>query len=83
MTRLLACLALIGLAGPAAACLNDVELSSHEREFRSQYNGPGNPSPAPGPNSAGEPSTGLLIGGGAALLSVAIALTLTGTRSRS
>jgi hypothetical protein len=39
MRRPLALLALVlaGLAGPAAACINDDELPSHEREFRSQY----------------------------------------------
>lgn len=38
MRALIACLAVTAAAGPAAACLNDAELPSHEREFRSQYN---------------------------------------------
>jgi hypothetical protein len=38
MRRLLLCLALVLSAAPAAACINDGELPSHEREFRSQYN---------------------------------------------
>jgi hypothetical protein len=38
MRRLLVCLALaLFAAGPVAACINDSELPSHEREFRSQY----------------------------------------------
>jgi hypothetical protein len=37
MLRLLACLVLAWFACPATACINDVELPNHEREFRSQY----------------------------------------------
>src|SRR5438105_474007 len=33
MRRLLACLALVALAGPALACVNDMELPAEEREF--------------------------------------------------
>jgi hypothetical protein len=29
--------AALALSGPALACINDTELISHEREFRSQY----------------------------------------------
>jgi len=36
---LLLCVVFVGLCGPAVACLNDNETSSHEREFRSQYGG--------------------------------------------
>lgn len=36
---LLLCVVLVGLCGPAVACLNDNETSTHEREFRSQYGG--------------------------------------------
>jgi hypothetical protein len=35
--RLLTIAALVALAGPAAACINDSELPGHEREFRSSY----------------------------------------------
>jgi len=50
MRGLIAGLIVAAAAGPAAACLNDVELPSHEREFRSQYRGdaPAPPSPSPG-----------------------------------
>jgi len=42
MRRLLLCLALaLSAAAPAAACVNDGELSGREREFRSQYNNNG------------------------------------------
>lgn len=37
MRHLFAALALLALAGPAVACINDTELINHEREFRSQY----------------------------------------------
>ena len=37
MLRLLACLAVACCVGPASACINEVELPGHEREFRSQY----------------------------------------------
>lgn len=40
-----ALVAVAGTAGPAAACLNDIELQSHEREFRSQYGRPADPPP--------------------------------------
>ena len=78
MARLLLSLAIIGFARPAAACINDVELPSHEREFRSQYNlASALPTDAKAP-----PSNGPLIGGGSALLSAAVVMTLTGRRSR-
>jgi hypothetical protein len=37
MRGLIAGLGVALAAGPVAACLNDSELPSHEREFRSQY----------------------------------------------
>ncbi len=40
-------LVLAGLASPALACMNDVESSQHEREFRSQYGEPMTQAPAP------------------------------------
>jgi LPXTG-motif cell wall-anchored protein len=81
MRLLLACLTVVGLAGPAAACINDSELPSHEREFRSQYRGPAKP-PAPPPQPTGPSNPSLLLAAGAALLSGAVALSLTGRRSR-
>jgi hypothetical protein len=82
MPRLIvACLAVVAAAGPAAACINDVELPAHEREFRSQYHGPAaTPSSSP-PKPTGQPSTGLLVGTGAVLLAGAVALALSGRRA--
>lgn len=37
MRRLLAAAVLAAAATPAVACINDSELSGHEREFRSSY----------------------------------------------
>ena len=37
MRHLLAFATVLALSGPALACINDTELISHEREFRSQY----------------------------------------------
>ena len=64
MCRVLACLVLAGLAGPAAACINDIELPAHEREFRSQY--PASPPPSSGPTNP--PPYPLLMGAGGVLL---------------
>ncbi len=72
MKRLLVCLALAIFAGPAAACINDAELPTHEREFRSSYKS----SPAPTPAST-MPS--LMGWAGAALLVGAAAVAYRGT----
>ncbi|MBO0700126.1 MAG: hypothetical protein J2P46_17130 [Zavarzinella sp.] len=37
MRHLFSLAAVLALSGPALACVNDTELRSHEREFRSQY----------------------------------------------
>ena len=37
MRHLISLAAVLALSGPALACINDTELISHEREFRSQY----------------------------------------------
>jgi hypothetical protein len=37
MRFLLSAVAMVGLSGPLFACINDTELRSHEREFKSQY----------------------------------------------
>ena len=50
MKHLLVCLALVALAAPAAACINDAALPAHEREFRSQYRAAPAPAPAPAPS---------------------------------
>lgn len=71
---LLAC-ALFGLVGPASACLNDEELDSDEREFRSQYQHQQwagvEPAEVPTPLPA---RAELLLGGGAMLAVGAFAL---------
>jgi len=82
MNRLFACLALAVLAAPAAACLNDIELPNHEREFRSQYNRSAPPPSAPATESADPGSFPLLFGGGTVLLIGAVGLTATGGRKR-
>jgi hypothetical protein len=64
MRRIFALLALTAFAGPAAACINDNELKSYEREFRSQYQGGGPPEPA------SEPVSPYVAGGAGGLLLV-------------
>lgn len=82
MSRLLACAVLALATSPVAACINDVELPAHEREFRSQYNNPTPPAPAAvSPTPSQGPSNAVLIGGGAALLVAAGAVTLFGRRA--
>ncbi len=83
MRHFLGVFALLGIASPAFACLNDAELLIHEREFRSQYQEtPGQPPPASiGPNHV--TSNPVLFGGGAALLFGAFALTFYNRRVRS
>jgi hypothetical protein len=60
-----------GLAGSATACINDRELPSHEREFRSSYLfASSNTPPSPGPTGVivGPVSRDALVVGGAVLL---------------
>jgi hypothetical protein len=78
MSRLLAGVLLLAAAGPAGACINDVELPSHEREFRSQYGGPVAP---PSPEPAGRAGVALLAGAGAVMLVAGFALALGGRRA--
>jgi hypothetical protein len=80
MHRLVVCLALALFANPAHACLNDIELPAHEREFRSSYRGPPAPPPTP---PVYPPSNQLLFAGGAVFLVGALALALVGRRVRS
>ncbi len=78
---LLTCIVLSALAGNSPACINDVELPQHEREFRSQYQTEVFDSPPPVPPSALR-TTGLFVGGGV-LLTAAVALTLFGGKARN
>jgi hypothetical protein len=58
------CVVLAALASPAAACINDIESPSHEREFRSRY---GNGT-APSAPSGYPPTIPFLLSAGAGLL---------------
>ena len=80
MLRLLACLVLAWSACPAVACIWDVELPGHEREFRSQYRG--QPTPPPAVETPEAPSHPLLFGGGGILLIGAFGLVVVGRRAR-
>jgi hypothetical protein len=82
MRGLLACLVIAGFAGPAGACLNDIELPLHEREFRSQYrsNQPAQPTPAAEPSRS--PGNPLLYGAGGFLVLGAAALASMGRAAR-
>ena len=70
------------IAGPASGCINDVELPTHEREFRSQYTrtGPTRSTPAATPYPARH---WLLIGSGSTLLACGLAVALLGGRARA
>jgi hypothetical protein len=84
MSRLLTCLVLVFGAAPATACINDVELPNHEREFRSQYrSGPADPQPVASPEPTGRPSARLLMGTGAVLLAAAAAVVVVRNRSEN
>ncbi len=82
MHRLLACLLLVGLAGPAAACINDLELPAHEREFRSDYRGPASPPPVPSTDASSPSGNLLLTAMGTALLAGAIVVGWTGGKRK-
>lgn len=84
MRRVLAFLLVAGLAGPAGACINDVELPSHEREFRSSYmvassNAPPKPTQMSGRRLRGE----LFVVGAAALLCGIVMASKGGNRAGS
>jgi hypothetical protein len=80
MRRLLACLALLVLtAAPAAACINDGELPSHEREFRYQYRERTAP-PSYSPARWLSPGAQMLIGSGLVLMTGAVVVVLNGRR---
>jgi len=83
MRQLLASLLAIAFTTPVIACINDVELPNHEREFRSQYNNVVSQPPAPPPAEASpSPSNQALMGVGGALLLGTVVLTLNGVRAR-
>jgi hypothetical protein len=66
MFRLQGGLLLVALLSmPASACINDKELPSHEREFRSQYTRQAYPTPKVKVSAIQSP---LWLAGGAALL---------------
>ena len=72
---------LVGLGGRAGACINDSELDSQEREFRSQY---GNLVAAPLQVEDLRPvQHDLLFGGGAVLLVGAFGLAVMRDRARA
>jgi hypothetical protein len=80
-----ALLILVGIAAPAAACINDSELPNHEREFRSNYGEPTSPTPPPPKplDLARFPSHPMLLGTGTALLTGAFLVTANGRRVRT
>jgi hypothetical protein len=83
MRLLLVCLAIVGLACPALACINDIELPTHEREFRSQYSKPASQPPTPSGDPSGPSGYLLLMSVGGALLTGAVGLAAMGGRPRS
>ena len=86
MRGALALILCVGFAVPAFACLNDRELPSHEREFRSDYGDPASPVPPPPPNLgdfAVNPSESMWLGAGAALVTGAFFVSVNGRRARS
>ena len=80
MRGLIAGLAVAAAAGPATACLNDVELPSHEREFRAQYRGDA-PPPPPSSSPVGTFLHTALYSSGAVLLVGAVGLAVTRRRA--
>jgi hypothetical protein len=75
--RLITLAALVAVAAPAVACINDSELPGHEREFRSSYQQSDYRPPAP-PTESKQP----YVLGGAGLVLAALGVGLT-YRSRA
>ena len=68
------------LAGPLLACINDTELKSHDREFRSQYQDTQYQPPTARPASSAAP----YVAGGAGILMAAAGIVgLVRVRSRA
>lgn len=82
MRRLFLTLASIAIATPAFACINDVEVKNHEREFRSQYRESGYTPPDMENNQASN-KTPMYIGGVGAALAAAGSLMVFKRRSPS
>lgn len=82
MRRLLLVLALLLAVPPARACINDRELPSHEREFRSQYGLPV-VDEWESPSTNGRTVLDVLRWSGTAALMFALAAVLLGGRNRS
>ena len=78
MRSWLAMTAVLAWAGSAAACLNDVELPRHEREFRGQYL-----KPAATPTAPESPREVPLTALGLGLLTAAVVVSWTAGRARS
>ena len=74
MRHLLAFTTVLALSAPAVACINDTELISHEREFRSQYQD--SPYVPPEPEVIGSSRTYLLGGSGVLMALVGAGLLL-------
>ena len=68
MRHLLAFTTVLALTGPAVACINDTELISHEREFRSQYQD--SPYVPPQPDAVGS-ARPYVLGGAGVLMALA------------
>ena len=80
MRHLLGLAAILALAGPALACINDTELISHEREFRSQYQDSQYRPPEPEQASSSRP---YVLGGSGVLMALAGAVVLQRARSQA
>lgn len=65
------------------ACINDVELPQHEREFRSHYESSRMTSSDPGGSSSREWSLWALKAGGITMLAVAFGVTVLRQRTES
>jgi hypothetical protein len=74
MRFLLTVAAIAALSTPALACINDTELNTHEREFKSQYQESWYEPPQPEVFSSARPY--VLAGTGALLTAVAAGLFL-------
>ena len=73
---------LAAIASTAVACINDEELPSHEREFRSSYAAAGSPSP-PSAGFDGPLGQRMLINAGVVLLSGGVAVAFFRGRART